>query len=129
MSNKKVIGNPIVIGGRTLSLSKAIRAGNFIFLTGQVPFKDGEVMTTGTIEEQTEVVIEEIKKTLSEADCELDDVVKAMVWLTKKEYFPGFNSVFNKYFQKDPPARSAVISDLLVDVKVEIEVVAYKPEK
>ena len=129
MSNKKVIGNPIVIGGRTLSLSKAIRAGNFIFLTGQVPFKDGEVMTTGTIEEQTEVVIEEIKKTLSEADCELDDVVKAMVWLTKKKYFPGFNSVFSNYFPKDPPARSAVVSDLLVDVKVEIEVVAYKPGK
>ena len=129
MSNKKVIGDPIVIGGRTLSLSKAIRAGNFIFLTGQVPFKDGEVMTTGTIEEQTEVVIEEIKKTLSEADCELDDVVKAMVWLTKKKYFPGFNSVFSKYFPKNPPARSAIVSDLLVDVKVEIEVIAYKPEK
>ena len=128
MSNKKIIGKPLVIGGRELSLSRAIRAGNFIFLTGQIPFKNGEVMTTGTIEEQTAAVIEEIKKTLLEANCELEDVVKAMVWLTKREYFPGFDLIFRKYFPNNPPTRSAIVSDLLVDVKVEIEVIAYKLE-
>ena len=126
--HKKVIGDPVVIGGRTLSLSRAIRAGDFIFLTGQVPFKKGEVMTDGTIEEQTEVVIKDIKKTLQTANCQLTDIVKAMVWLSKKEYFPGFNEVFSNYFPVDPPARSAVVNELLVDVKVEIEVIAYKPE-
>ena len=40
-----------------------------------------------------------------------------------------FNNVFSKYFPKDPPARSAVVNELLVDVKVEVEVIAYKPEK
>ena len=129
MNKKEVVGDPVVIGGRTLSLSRAIRSGDFIFLTGQIPFKNGEVMTTGTIEEQTIAVLDEIKKTLSIAKCDLEDVVKAMVWLTKKEYFPGFNSVFSKYFPKDPPARSAVVNELLVDVKVEVEVIAYKPEK
>ena len=129
MNKKEVVGDPVVIGGRTLSLSRAIRAGDFIFLTGQIPFKNGEVMTTGTIEEQTIAVLDEINKTLSIAKCDLEDVVKAMVWLTKKEYFPGFNSVFSKYFPKDPPARSAVVNELLVDVKVEVEVIAYKPEK
>jgi|TARA_B100000287_G_C20383835_1_gene682718 Putative translation initiation inhibitor, yjgF family len=127
MRNKKIIGDPVVIGGRKLSLSRAIRAGDFIFLTGQVPFKNGEVMTSGTIEEQTVAVIEEIKSTLSIAECGLEDVVKAMVWLTDKKYFPGFNKVFSKYFPINPPTRSAVVNDLLVDVKVEIEVVAYKP--
>ena len=58
MSKKIVIGDPVVIGGRTLSLSRAIRAGDFVFLTGQIPFKNGEVMTTGTIEEQTEAVLQ-----------------------------------------------------------------------
>ena len=129
MNKKEVVGDPVVIGGRTLSLSRAIRAGDFIFLTGQIPFKNGEVMTTGTIEEHTIAVLDEIKKTLSIAKCDLEDVVKAMVWLTKKEYFPGFNNVFSKYFPKDPPARSAVVNELLVDVKVEVEVIAYKPEK
>ena len=128
MSKKIVIGDPVVIGGRTLSLSRAIRAGDFVFLTGQIPFKNGEVMTTGTIEEQTEAVLHDIQKTLSEANCEFKDVVKAMVWLSKREYFPGFNEVFSRYFPEDPPARSAVVNELLVDVKVEIEVIAYSPE-
>lgn len=128
MSKKIVIGDPVVIGGRTLSLSRAIRAGDFVFLTGQIPFKNGEVMTTGTIEEQTEAVLQDIQKTLSEANCEFKDVVKAMVWLSKREFFPGFNEVFSKYFPEDPPARSAVVNELLVDVKVEIEVIAYSPE-
>ena len=55
---KKVIGGPLIINGRTLSLSKAIRAGDFVFLTGQIPMINGEPMTTGTIEDQTKVVLE-----------------------------------------------------------------------
>jgi reactive intermediate/imine deaminase len=126
-ATKQVIGEPLVIGGRRLSLSRAIRAGDFVFLTGQVPFKDGAPLVTGSIEEQTRAVLEDIKKTLAEADCALSDVVKAMVWLTDRADFPGFNSVYGEYFPDRPPARSAVVSDLLVDVRVEVEVVAYKP--
>ena len=59
MSGKQVIGGPLVIGGRKLSLSRAIRAGDFVFLTGQIPFRDGQVMTTGTVEEQTRAVLEQ----------------------------------------------------------------------
>lgn len=124
---KEVIGGPLVIGGRTLSLSRAIRAGDFVFLTGQVPFKDGVPMTDGSIEDQTRAVLEDIKKTLAEADCGLEDVVKAMVWLHDRADFPGFNKVYGEYFPEAPPTRSAVVSDLLVDVRVEVEVVAYKP--
>ncbi len=129
MSAKQVIGGPLVIGGRKLSLSRAIRAGDFVFLTGQVPFKDGQVMTTGSVEEQTRAVLEDIKATLAEAGCTLADVVKAMVWLRDRADFPGFNAIYGEYFPQDPPARSAVVSELLVDVRVEIEVVAYKPVK
>jgi reactive intermediate/imine deaminase len=128
MSGKHVIGGPLVIGGRTLSLSRAIRAGDFVFLTGPIPFKDGKVMTEGTVEEQTRAVLEDIKATLAEAGCTLPDVVKAMVWLRDRADFPGFNAVYGEYFPVDPPSRSAVVSELLVDVRVEIEVVAYRPE-
>ena len=128
MNGKKVIGDPIVIGGRTLSLSRAIRAGDFVFLTGQVPFKNGEVMTEGSIEDQTRAVLDDIKATLAEAGCGLEDVVKAMVWLRDRGDFPGFNAVYGEYFPKDPPARSAVVNELLVDVRVEVEVIAYQPE-
>ncbi|MCX7350387.1 MAG: RidA family protein [Alphaproteobacteria bacterium] len=122
-----MIGGPLVIGGRTLSLSRAIRAGDFVFLTGQVPFRDGQVMTTGSIEEQTRAVLDDIKTTLGEGGCALSDVVKAMVWLRDRADFPGFNAVYGEYFPEEPPTRSAVVSDLLVDVRVEVEVIAYKP--
>ena len=127
VNKKQVIGEPLVIGGRRLSLSRAIHAGDFVFLTGQIPLKDGAPLVTDSIEAQTRAVLEDIKKTLAEADCALSDVVKAMVWLTDRADFPGFNAVYGEYFPDQPPARSAVVSDLLVDVRVEIEVVAFKP--
>ncbi len=128
MNKKITLGEPIIINGRKLSLSRAVRAGDYIFCTGQVPMKDGKVMTSGSIEEQTTAVIKDIEKTLSLANCTLNDVVKSMVWLSNKNDFPGFNEVYSRYFKSDPPARSAVVNELLVDVKVEIEVIAYKPE-
>ena len=127
MSRKTVIGGPLEIGGRVLSLSKAIRAGDFVFLTGQIPMKDGAPMTTGAIEEQTRAVLDAITATLAEAGCERADVVKAMVWLRDRADFPGFDSVYAEYFPQDPPARSAVIGELLVDCRLEVEVIAWRP--
>jgi len=62
MSRKQVIGAPLVIDGRELSLSRAIRAGDFVFITGQVPMRDGKPMTDGTIEEQTRACIESLNR-------------------------------------------------------------------
>ena len=126
--SKEIIGEPLVINGRKLSLSKAVRAGDFVFLTGQVPMKNGVVVTEGSIEDQTRIVLDEIKNTLAEAGCELQNVIKAMVWLKNRDDFPGFNSIYGEYFFHEPPARSAIVSDFLVDILVEVEVVAYKPE-
>lgn len=124
---KQIIGGDYISRGRKLSLSKAVRAGDFVYLTGQVPRQGDQPMTTGTIEEQTRVALDAIKETLAEAGCELSDIVKAMVWLRDRTDFLGFDAVFAKYFSAEPPARSAVLSQLLVDVRVEIEVVAYRP--
>ena len=124
----KVIGEPLVIGGRKLSLSRAIRAGDTVYLTGQIPMQDGVPMTWGSIEDQTRAVLDDITATLALAGCGRADVVKAMVWLRDRADFPGFNAVYAEYFPTDPPARSAVISDLLVDVRVEVEVVAWHPQ-
>lgn len=123
---REVIGAPVTIGGRQLSLSRAIRAGDFVFLTGQIPMQDGEVVTNGAIEEQTRIVLDLIQGTLSEAGCELRDVVKSTVWLRERADFPGFDAVYAEYFPQDPPARSAVLNELLVDVRVEVEVIAYR---
>ena len=124
---KEIIGDPVVINGRRLSLSRAVRAGDFVFLTGQVPMQNGAVMAHGSIEDQTRAVLDDITATLALAGCDRTDVVKSMVWLTSRDDFPGFNAVYADYFPEHPPARSAIVNDLLVDVKVEIEVIAYKP--
>lgn len=124
---KQVIGDPLVIDGRRLSLSRAMRAGDTVYLTGQVPMQDGKVMSWGTIEDQTRAVLDEITKTLALAGCTRGDVVKAMVWLKDRADFASFNAVYGEYFPQDPPARSALVSDFLVDVRVEVEVIAWKP--
>jgi len=127
MSAKQVIGGPLEIDGRVLSLSKAIRAGDFVFITGQVPMRNGKPMTDGSIEDQTRACLDGLKGILGEAGCELGDVVKSMVWLKRREDFAGFNSVYAEYFPSEPPTRSALVSDFLIDILVEIECVAYKP--
>ena len=124
---KEVIGGPLEINGRVLSLSRAIRAGDFVFLTGQIPMRDGAPMTDGSIQEQTRAVLNDITETLATADCRREDVVKAMVWLRNRVDFPGFNEIYGEYFPVEPPTRSAVVSDLLVDARVEVEVMAYRP--
>jgi len=105
-----------------------VRAGDFVFLTGQVPMQNNAIMTHGDIEDQTRVVLDDITETLKLAGCDRGDVVKSMVWLTSRDDFPGFNAVYAEYFPESPPARSAIVNDLLVDAKVEIEVIAYKPQ-
>ena len=125
---KTIIGDPVVINGRRLSLSRAVRAGDFVFLTGQVPMQNNAIMTHGDIEDQTRVVLDDITETLKLAGCDRGDVVKSMVWLTSRDDFPGFNAVYAEYFPESPPARSAIVNDLLVDAKVEIEVIAFKPQ-
>ena len=127
VNKKQIIGGPLKIGGRVLSLSKAIRAGDFVFLTGQIPMRDGVPMTYGTVEEQTRAVLNDITATLAEAGCSRDDVVKAMVWLRDRADFPGFDEVYGEYFPVKPPTRSAIVSDLLVDARVEVEIMAYRP--
>ena len=127
VNKKQIIGGSLKIGGRVLSLSKAIRAGDFVFLTGQIPMRDGVPMTDGTVEEQTRAVLNDITATLAEADCSRDDVVKAMVWLRDRADFPGFDEVYGEYFPVKPPTRSAIVSDLLVDARVEVEIMAYRP--
>ena len=127
VKKKEVIGGPLEINGRVLSLSRAIRAGDFVFLTGQIPMRDGVPMTDGSIQEQTRAVLNDITETLATADCGREDVVKAMVWLRNRADFPGFNEIYAEYFPIEPPTRSAIVSDLLVDARVEVEVMAYRP--
>lgn len=113
-------------GGTPRPFAKAVRAGDFVFVSGQVPVVDGEVVQGGIVE-QTELVMKNILEVLGQADCTLEHVVKVSAWLDDPRDFTSFNAVFKKYFTAHPPARSTVQSALMVDAKVEMDVIAYKP--
>lgn len=113
-------------GGQRRPFAKAVRAGDFVYVSGQVPTIDGEVVAGGIVA-QTEQVVTNIKDVLALADCTLADVVKVNVWLDDARDFSSFNAVFQKHFIDHPPARSTVQSPLMVDAKVEMDVIAYKP--
>ncbi len=115
-------------GGRSLPFTKAVRAGDFIFVSGQVPMgADGEIVE-GNITTKTMQTIENVKSILKEQGLGLEHVVKATVWLADTRDFWPFNKVYLEYFGAALPARSCVRADMMVDCKVEIEVVAYDPK-
>ena len=124
---KQIIGGEVIVGGNKIPLSKAIRAGDYVYLSGQVPLKSDGSVETGSIEDQTRVVMENIKAILGEAGCALSDVIKATAWLSDRADFAGFNRVYAEYFPDAPPTRSTVESRLMIDIRVEVEVTAYKP--
>ncbi len=126
--NKKVYGEPIVVGGAMrIPLSRAVRAGDWVFLSGVAAIDANGAVVSGGIEAQTKAVLEVIRDTLELADCEMGDVVKTTVWLDDSRDFWSFNRVYSTFFPDDPPARSTLKSELMLDAKVEIEVLAYKP--
>ena len=107
--------------------AKAVRAGDFVFVSGQIPFGPDGLIVAGGIEVQTRVVLETIRETLAEAGCTLADVVKNTVWLEDARDFAGFNKAYAEFFPADPPARATVRADLMLDARIEIESLAYKP--
>ena len=125
---KKVVGAPLVFNGKQIPLSRGISANGFVFVSGQVPLKDGK-LSDGDIETQTGIALDNVRDILREAGCTLADVVKTNVWLTDAADFPRFNAVYAEYFPSEPPARSLVVSQLVVNAKVEVEAIAYRPEK
>ena len=122
-------GSPNASDRQVRPFSPAVRAGDFIYVSGQVPANaEGEIVTGG-IEAQTRQVMENLKSVLALAGATLDDVCKTTCWLHDARDFGAFNRVYMSYFgAAGRPARSTTEARLMVDAKVEIDVVAYKPK-
>jgi len=106
--------------------SQAIIANGFVFASGQIPIVPASAeLNTGSIEDQTRQVLENVKAVLEAAGCTMADVVKATVYLQDMDDFSKMNEVYAKFFPPPYPARAAVqVARLPRDVKVEVEVVA-----
>jgi len=109
--------------------SQAIQAGDLVFVSGQIPIdaQTGDVVM-GSVEEQAERVLENIKHVLAAAGTSLDAVVKTTVFLQNMDDFPRVNAVYATFFTDAPPARSCVeVARLPRGVLVEIEAIAFVP--
>jgi 2-iminobutanoate/2-iminopropanoate deaminase len=107
--------------------SQAIKAGNFLFISGQIPVNPatGEVVA-GDVAAQTKQVLENIKAILESENLKLGNVVKTSVFLADMNDFQTVNQVYGEYFSQDAPARGCVqVARLPKDVSVEIEAIAY----
>ena len=111
--------------GQQLPFARAVEAGGWLYVSGQTPMVNGEVVGNG-IAAQSRQAIENLLAILKEADYGPEHVVRCGIWLDDARDFAAFNAVFRHYFGAHPPARSCVQSSMVVDCKVEIDCVAYK---
>lgn len=112
-------------GGQHLPFARAVQADGWLYVSGQVPMVNGEVVS-GNITVQARQAIENLMAILKEAGYGAKDVVRCGVWLEDPRDFSAFNGVFREYFGDHPPARACVVSSMVIDCKVEIECVAWK---
>jgi 2-iminobutanoate/2-iminopropanoate deaminase len=106
--------------------SQAIKAGNLLFLSGQIPLDPASGnLVEGDITAQTERVLQNISAVLKAAGASFANVVRTTVFLADMNEFAAMNAVYGKYVVDPPPARSTVqVARLPRDVRVEIDVIA-----
>ncbi|HEY8368989.1 MAG TPA: Rid family detoxifying hydrolase [Thermodesulfobacteriota bacterium] len=105
--------------------SQGLRAGDFVYVSGQGPIdpETGQVKGT-TVEEQTAATLDNVKAILEAAGASMADVVKTTCHLADLSHFSRFNAVYERYFPEPRPVRTTVGSQLL-GILVEVDVVAY----
>jgi len=120
--------NIIMSGAEDHPYSSAVKAGDYIFLSGQIGSVDDRGNEVKGIEAQTKQCLENIKHVLEVTGSSLDDVVKVTVFLVNIDDLAKMNEVYESYFPKDRPARSTTITGLIhPDMLVEMECIAYHP--
>ena len=108
--------------------SQAVRIGNTLFLSGQIPIdpNTGRIVEGG-IEEQTERVLENIKSIIEDSGFTLRDVAWVLVFLRSLDLYKKFNEVYARYFGETPPARTTVeVSGLPGEALLEVTLIAVK---
>lgn len=129
LSSKKVVIATPVAPAAIGPYSQAIKSGDFIYCSGQIPLdpKSGEIVGAD-VKAQTERVIRNLEAVLDSVGSGLFHVVKTTVYLKNMDDFPAMNEAYGRFFSFEPPARATVeVSRLPKDVLVEIDCIAYVP--
>lgn len=110
--------------------SQALAAGNYIFVSGQLPVTPQTGVIPEDIAAQTVLTLENLKAVLKAAGADMPDVVKTTIFLTDLNNFSTVNEIYGKYFSPPYPARSTVgVSTLPKGVLIEIDAVAAGPDR
>ncbi len=106
--------------------SQAVKAGNTLYISGQIPIdQETNLLLEGSIEEETEQVMKNLGYILNEAGLAFKDVVKCSIFVSSMDDFARINSVYGRFFDENPPARETVeVSGLPKGVNVEISCIA-----
>lgn len=106
--------------------SPAVRAGGFIYVAGQVAVDPAtDKISTGDIQHETRLVLNNIKRILEGCGSSLADVVRVGVYMADGSEFAKMNEVYGEYFNDAKPARTTIVCKFAADIKVEIDCVAY----
>lgn len=109
--------------------SQAIRAGSFVFLSGQIPLDPATgALVPGDIAAQTTRVMENLRAVLAAAGCSFADVVRTTIYLTDLAHFAAVNETYGRFFEAPFPARATVqVAALPRGAQVEIDAIALRP--
>ncbi len=109
--------------------SPAVRAGDFIFLSGQGPIDpETDKLSPGDIQHETRLTLENMRRILEACGASMQDVVKCSVFLLHASEFSLMNEVYKEFFGDTRPARTTVEAKFASPMRVEIDCVAYKPQ-
>ncbi len=105
--------------------AQAVRVGDLVFTSGQIPLLPDGTLLDGDVRAQTEQVLKNLQAVLEAGGASLESVVKCTCFLADMNDFAVMNEVYGSFFSSDPPARSAVeVARLPKDVRIEIEAIA-----
>src|ERR1044071_2179526 len=128
---EKRVSNDITPIGKknpNLPFHPAVRAGDFIYVSGQVAKDEKGNMCVGNIEDETRWTLEAIKRILALEGADLSDVVKITTYLEDARDFGRYNGVFKEYFPEGNVSRTTVEARAVISCKIEMDAVAYKPK-
>ncbi len=111
--------------------SQAVIHNGLLYISGQIPLEhETGLIVRGTIEEETEAVLENLKIIVEDTGARMSDVLKVTCYLLDMDDFGRFNAVYKKYFPHRPPARTTIqAARLPLDVQIEIDAIVALPKR
>jgi 2-iminobutanoate/2-iminopropanoate deaminase len=125
----KISGAHYALGKKNpnLPFHPAVRAGDYIFVSGQVSKDESGNMMVGSIETETAGTIETIQRLIAEEGATLKDVVRICTYLDDPRDFGRYNAVFKKYFDGAVLARTTIEARAVISTRIEMDAIVYKP--